>query len=309
MNSENDGIATLTFKVDPKKNLTSKYKDLLVFIDNDNVNDIKDGDTWICSIEFNQKGRCWYAKGLKKVDAEFLFDLRSDQKETIARSVYTNCRDLIDPLANELGLEKPSVDELPENKKLKAENTRLIMSMSIMESKITGLETELDDMRAAQKRDKRTPDEMKTVKEYKATITCLQKRAEETVSELSALCEERAKLETLVSKLTAELNRRDTVKTVAATPVKLSENVMYLGSDELYYGRFSDGRYDVKMSVDHSIMVASPNLRGKVECTKGSMVLSGLDDLIGESGKRMLATEVAGDVITMRLNNICKEEI
>lgn len=60
---------------------------------------INSGETWI--VELSQKGSTFFAKGLAKLDSQFFFDLRHDQVDLIADTIWKNHRSLLEPMLEE----------------------------------------------------------------------------------------------------------------------------------------------------------------------------------------------------------------
>ena len=85
--------AALKFEMDKKGNVSSIYKGLYVYRDRDSEENILPGETWIVSLTLNPKTESnYFAKGIMRIDARFLFDLEKDQMDEIADAVWNNCR-------------------------------------------------------------------------------------------------------------------------------------------------------------------------------------------------------------------------
>ncbi|KUE73209.1 hypothetical protein AUQ37_02845 [Candidatus Methanomethylophilus sp. 1R26] len=77
--------AALKFEMDKKGNVSSIYKGLYVYRDRDSEENILPGETWIVSLTLNPKTESnYFAKGIMRIDARFLFDLEKDQMDEIA---------------------------------------------------------------------------------------------------------------------------------------------------------------------------------------------------------------------------------
>jgi len=91
--------AVLTFIREDSGRIRSSHKGMTVFRHRDFENTIMPGETWVCSLE--KKATYYFAKGMKRVDSAFLFELKKDQIEEIASYIWDQQRHIIEPLLDE----------------------------------------------------------------------------------------------------------------------------------------------------------------------------------------------------------------
>ena len=95
--------AIVTFEVDRRGNVSGKYKRLIVFRDHDSENQIKAGETWVCTLIQNpNSGNNYFARAVQKVDSSFMFALKKDQIVEIAAALWKTCPDALMPALEDM---------------------------------------------------------------------------------------------------------------------------------------------------------------------------------------------------------------
>ncbi|MDR2944348.1 MAG: hypothetical protein LBU81_04600 [Methanosarcinales archaeon] len=92
--------AVLTFLADESGRISSTYKGIRVYRHYDSERTIKSGETWICSLVSKQAYN-YFARGLQRIDSSFMFELKKDQKDAIASSIWEKHKSTIEPLLEE----------------------------------------------------------------------------------------------------------------------------------------------------------------------------------------------------------------
>lgn len=90
----------LTFERDAKtNNIISKHKGRFVFRDKNHEDRIFEGETWICSLTL--KSSYYFAKGVRRLDASFLLELKREQMEDMAEVIWKEHRGKVEPILEE----------------------------------------------------------------------------------------------------------------------------------------------------------------------------------------------------------------
>ncbi|PKK86028.1 MAG: hypothetical protein CVT48_02940 [Thermoplasmata archaeon HGW-Thermoplasmata-1] len=124
------------------------------------------GETWLSELE--QRGTTFFAKGIKKIDSAFFLDLRSDQMDEVAKALWEQNRELLEPMLEEKYqhvMEKAIEERAAESKriadetqtKLAEREAELTQLKQMHKLTVTALEREIRDREEREKSDTDTP--------------------------------------------------------------------------------------------------------------------------------------------------------
>ncbi|MDR3282273.1 MAG: hypothetical protein LBS92_01510 [Candidatus Methanoplasma sp.] len=228
--------AIVTFEYDDKRdNISGKYKGVPVFRHREYENTILAGETWICKLD-GSHDNYHFATPVQKVDASFLFELKKDQIDEIAETVWKNHEGAIRP-----SLEERYHDMMIEN-----------VSKAVEDAK-SGFKAEVDDLNAK--------------------IRTLEQRDAESKQIIASLEEKAKAVPVYPVKITpgGMPQMLPSVQTLA--PVS---SVRRTSPDAMQSEFFTQSRYFIHVSADHRIIVIRPHAEGNVVCMDNTITLEGL---------------------------------
>lgn len=98
-------LAVVRFETDNRGNVSGKCSFGLVYRHRECEDSIKAGETWVCELTENFKTyssyRQFFAKGLMKVDASFIFDLKQENMQILADTMWNDHRGYFDSMFDE----------------------------------------------------------------------------------------------------------------------------------------------------------------------------------------------------------------
>jgi hypothetical protein len=271
-----ESVAILTF-VQDEKDAERVYSKLptggIVFRHHAGGKVIRPGETWVVELEL--KGTTYFAKAIAKLDAQFFFDLRTDQVDLIAETIWDSHRTLLEPSLEER-YKQDLIEEAAEvaNKKVQKETQKI-------KKERDQAKEELKELTDKYKR------ALKLVEKYK------KKSKEQVVSKESTV---------------------DTTEPSAEpAPVMIGSGfgtnhveVRRSGPDILESPQFCHRHYFIHVSSDQSILTIRPHDRGNVLCIDGRIKLQGLSMISSYSGPVDVPTEYSpkygGFIVYLRYN-------
>jgi type I site-specific restriction-modification system R (restriction) subunit len=204
---------------------------------------INSGETWI--VELSQKGSTFFAKGLARLDSQFFFDLRFDQVDLIADTIWKNNRTLLEPMLEERY-----------KKTLYAEIENEIKSKS--DRKLKEKTEEINQFKEQLELIKKKYDKaISALKETKTINTKHIKQKKETKNENSAPAQ--------------TIERYESEEFIVRAP-----RIRRVQPDVLESQDFKHQHYYVHVSSDQSIMTIRPHDKGNILCTNKRITLRGL---------------------------------
>ena len=204
---------------------------------------INSGETWI--VELSQKGSTFFAKGLARLDSQFFFDLRYDQVDLIADTIWKNHRSLLEPMLEER-YKKTLYGEIENEIKSKSDRKM-----------------------------KETTEEMNQIKEqlevfkkkYNKAISALKET--KTISTKHIKQKKETKTDNSVHSQTNEVFEPE--EFVVRNP-----RIRRVQPDVLECQDFNHQHYYVHVSSDQSIMTIRPHDKVNILCTNKRITLRGL---------------------------------
>jgi len=227
--------AVLTFIREDSGRVRSSHRGMTVFRHRDFENIIMPGETWVCSLE--KKSTYYFAKGLKRADSAFLFELNKDQIEEIASYIWVQQRHIIEPLLDE---------------KYKDMTAKKIAQVA----EETGQRYEAEIMA------------------LKENIHGLEQKEAENKNIISSLHE---KLDAAKKERTVKAGKVKTPDLAIETRLPVTAvSVRRDGPDSISSDSFDKSRYFVHLSADHRVIIVRPHNEGDVVCMDNTIVLAGL---------------------------------
>ena len=244
--------AVLTFVSEENGSVKSTYKGILVFRHRDSEKTIMPGETWICSLVSKQT--YYFARGLKRIDSAFMFELKKDQMDAIASGIWEKHRNILEPL-----MEEKYEDII--NKKITqaVEETRLEY-----ETEMSGLKDTIHDLEQKEAENKHIISSLYE----KLNDAEVEKNSKPKVEEIQSL-------------------QGLPVYTAPAMSVSVRRD----GPDSISCDMFNRPRYFVHLSADHRIIVVRPHEQGNVVCMNNTIVLEGLAMISSFSGPYDMVSE------------------
>jgi hypothetical protein len=271
-----ESVSILTF-VQDEKDAERVYSKLsnggIVFRHHDGGQIIRPGETWVVELEL--KGTTYFAKGIARLDAQFFFDLRTDQVDLIAQTIWESQRSLLEPSLEER-YRQDLIEEAADaaNKKVQKETQKI-------KKERDQAKEELKELADKYKR------ALKLVEKYK------KKSKEQVVSKESPV---------------------DTTEhSIESAPVMIGSGfctshveVRRSGPDFLESPQFIHRHYFVHVGSDQSILTIRPHDRGNVLCIDGKIQLQGLSMISSYSGPADVpagySPKYGGFVVYLRYN-------
>jgi hypothetical protein len=227
----------LSFREDENGKTMAWYKRIPVFRHKNSEKEISAGSTWICSLDMS-KETYYFARGLQRVDASFMYELKRDQVEEIANIVWDRQKQVIEPILEDRY--KGVMEE------------RLRQAVSDTEGKYEEqLKLLRDSIHQLEQRDAENKKIIASLQEQKETA----KRSEERIANETVL----------------PINPADSLSLVKDTSVRRE------GPDTISSPFFSRSRYFVHLSADHRQLAIKQHESGNVICMDNTMVLAGLN--------------------------------
>jgi len=242
--------AILTFLEEDNGKVIARFRGVPVFRHRDSEKEISPGDTWICSLDTSRENY-YFAKGLKKIDAAFMYELKKDQIEEIANAVWNAQRHVIEPLL--------------EDKYKAVMEKQLIMAVG--------------DTRATYE------EQINTMKE---NMHQLEQRVAENKQIISSLQEQRETAnnkEERMKEVPPGPEHMNDLLGVRDTHVRRE------GPDTISSPFFNRSRYFVHLSADHRLLTIRPHESGNVICMNNTMVLAGLNLVSPFEGPHEMVSE------------------
>ena len=247
-------IAVVKFVRDSRGNVSGRCRFGLVYRHRDCEDSINEGETWVCELMENYAANGQYfAKGIEKVDPAFLMDLRADQINLVAESIWEHHRGAVENMMYEQY--GNVIDERVESKV--SELTR-----SFEEEK-AGLQEQIDSL-----------------KEENESLNRTVTLSDEIIQSLK---EEKKGLESEISSFKERVMAPLALQPVIPKDV-LEDEVIRISDDTLYSKRFTDGMYSVHFSADRHLMTVDRDEKGSTECRSGMIRLDGLSQIISGEG-------------------------
>jgi len=206
---------------------------------------IQAGETWIVEVE--QKKTTFFAKGLVKLDSQFFFDLRVDQVDVIADTIWKKYRSIIEPLLEERY--KEYLQEILE-KEIQAEHTKEIQKFK----------TQIKELK---KKNKKQLEKFKQLKEK--------------------VGKKKTKKKTTVKKEVSTPEKPRSQSFFQKHEEMMHPVIRRIKPDVLESPQFTKDHYFVHISSDQSIMTIIPHKGGPIPCVDNQLHLQGLG-LISEYG-------------------------
>lgn len=242
--------AVLTFLEDDSGKVSSMYKSRRVYRHYDSERTILPGETWICSLVSSQTFT-YFARGLQRVDSSFMFELKKDQKDAIAASIWDKHKNTIEPL-----LEEKYKDILSKN-----------IAQAVADTK---KEYEI------------------TIKELQETARGLEQKDAENKNIITSLQE---KLNASEAEKDSGLNKNLIPNMPFYTPPQISFSVRRDGPDSISSESFNKSRYFIHLSADRRIIVVKPHDEGNVVCMNNTIILEGLSLISSYNGPQEMVSE------------------
>lgn len=241
--------AILTFMVDDNGNIGATYKGKRVYRHYDSERLIMPGETWICSLVLQTY--TYFAKGLQRVDSSFMFELKKDQKDAIAASIWEKHKNTIEPL-----LEEKYKDILNNN-----------IAQAIADTK---KEYEI------------------AIEKLQEVVRNLEQKETENKNIITSLHE---KLGASEMEKNSIPNINPVSNMSFYVPPQISVSVRRDGPDSISSEMFNKSRYFVHFSADLRIIAVRPHDEGNVVCMNNTIVLAGLSLLSSYSGPQEMVSE------------------
>ena len=227
--------AILTFREEDNGKVVAWYKGVPVFRHRDSEKEIFSGDTWICSLD-TSRDTYYFARGLQRIDASFMYELKKDQIEEIADAVWRSQRQVVEPL-----LEDKYKD---------------IMKNQLMQA--------IDEARTAH------GEQMDAMKE---NMHQLEQRVAENKKIIASLQEQREAANVREERKIEQTPGTDPAIDIFGVR---DTQVRREGPDTISSLFFNRSRYFVHLSADHRLLTIRPHESGSVICMNNTMVLAGL---------------------------------
>jgi hypothetical protein len=237
--------AILTFTLDERGNVSSRYMGLFVFRNRDSGETIQPGETWIVSLTENPNtGKNYFAKPIKKLDASFMFELKKDQMDEIADYIWKKHADTITPQLNE-------------------------RYSDILKAEI------------AKAADAAKAESAKTIEDLNAKVAVLEHKDTEDRQIIASLEEQVKTAQSQVRAAPVESHASAAIlpQGGAMFGPAPSVSVRRVGPDTIESSWLAQSRYFVHLSADHRIITIVPHPEGVVVCMNGQMSLAGLNDI------------------------------
>jgi len=225
----------LSFIEDDTGKVIAWYKGIPVFRHRDSEKAISPGDTWICSLD-KSKVSFYFATGLQRIDASFMYELKRDQIEEIASIIWKEQRHVIEPL-----LEDRYKEVMEENRIKCIEDTR-----------------------------EKYEEQLGLVRE---SLRQLEQRDAENKKIIASLQEQR---EVAIKVEHSDIKDPHKISQDIGLPAVEDIHVRREGPDTISSQFFNRSRYFVHLSVDHRVLRIKPHESGNVICIDNTMVLAGL---------------------------------
>jgi len=225
----------LSFADDKDGKVMSWYNQVPVFRHKTSEMTILSGETWICSLD-KSKISYYFAKGLQRIDASFMYDLKRDQIDEIAAVVWEEQRKIIEPI-----LEDKYKEVMKDQISAAIENERKEYVSQIRELEELNRQLEQKDA------------------ENKQIIASLTEKVNKAQT---------AKQEKIQSPPAGFVS----VMPDMASKILVNRD----GPDTISSQIFDKPRYFVHLSADHRMLVVRPHESGNVVCIDNAMTLQGL---------------------------------
>ncbi|MDR1404922.1 MAG: hypothetical protein LBJ20_05105 [Candidatus Methanoplasma sp.] len=226
----------ISFSEEDTGRVVARYKGVPVFRHRDSEKTISAGDTWICSLDMS-RDTYYFAKGLQKIDASFMYELKRDQIEEIANAVWKEQKHVIEPLL--------------EDKYKK-----------IMEEQLAQA---VDDTRGKYE---------EQIGAMRDSIRQLEQRDAENKQIISSLQEQREAAKRMECTINETVPGSDLANDFFAVK---DIQVRREGPDKISSQFFNRSRYFVHLSADHRLLTIKPHENGNVICINSTIVLAGLN--------------------------------
>lgn len=242
--------AVLTFLMDESGKISSTYKGIRVYRHYDSERTILPGETWICSLVSKQTYN-YFARGLQRIDSSFMFELKKDQKDAIASSIWEKHKSTIEPL-----LEEKYKDILNKN-----------IAQAVADTK---KESET------------------VIKELQEAVRSLEQKDAENKNIITSLHD---KLNASEAEKMSKPSESPIPNMPFYVPSQTSVSVRRDGPDSISSEWFNKSRYFVHLSADQRIIAVRPHDEGNVVCMNNTIVLDGLSLLSSYSGPQEMVSE------------------
>jgi len=257
--------AVIRFDYDAKGNVSGMYRGKYVYRDGYHELDINPGEIWVVSLSLNPKtNNNYFAKPLMRIDGSFLYELKKDQIDSLAKHLWEDNKVILEP-----ALEEKYKDVVNEQiaKAVKEQTEAVIQEKKALEDKIQELQ--------------RINKEDKEIIESK----------EEEINLLSA--------KVLVMKNEPDMVAPKPAPQAQPEPVgefteqvKPPKNVIIrAGPDMLRSESFKKSRYFVHMSADHKSLLIRDDKNGNVVCMDNTILLAGLNTILPFTEECVLPSE------------------
>jgi len=321
-NTEDEPVV-MTFRIDPKGNLTSSHKGFIVFVDSNYEGIVENGETWVCNLEFNQKGRCWYSKPLMKMDAEYFLDATKKQMLEIADCLMAENPESVQPYLREivegdlgrkvedLRVELKNKDKEMMELRKELKDVRSMKESPEKDHEIEMLKSRIEDLtnsnaalsesaKIADIQTKRADESERIIRKLEEEARCDRFRSMELEMETKRRL---LQIDTMNREMQS---RRDCVNPDRIgyghlpkyrLPDSQSRYALHVDPEEIRYAGFKGTRYSVSISRDGKELSVVQDDDGRVRCVDGTLILSGLDNYIPFNGKRYLKTDDDGTTV------------
>jgi len=242
--------AILTFLEEDNGKVIARLRGVPVFRHRDSEKEISPGDTWICSLDTSRE-TYYFAKGLKKIDASFMYELKKDQIEEIANAVWNAQRHVIEPLL--------------EDKYKEVMEKQLIQAVGDTKATYEG-----------------------QIGVMKENLHQLEQRVAENKQIISSLQEQREAANKKEERKAAAVSGAEPMNDILGVR---DTHVRREGPDTISSPFFNRSRYFVHLSSDHRLLTIRPHESGNVICMNNTMVLAGLNLISPFEGPSEMVSE------------------
>jgi len=265
-----NNAGVVRFDYDEKGYVSGMYHGKTVYRDSYHEADIVPGDIWIVSLSLNPKtGANYFAKPLMKIDGSFLYQMKKDQIDSLAKYLWDNNRVILEPVMEEI-YKDVAAEQIANAVK---EQT------AALESQIEKLKDDLSEQQRLNAEDKAIIESMEKENELLSAKVLVMENSPGVIVSPQPIPE--------VKKQTATESTEE-FKEQVKPPKSI---IIRTGPDTIRSDGFGKARYFVHMSSDHSRLLIRDDKNGNVVCMEKTITLSGLNSILPFSEECVMQSE------------------